>query len=475
MKQKALENNFQISLLSAVYFCRYLENSWLDDKNNARHYLIKAVEDSPTILGNFENFLFQWIYQKKEEKKINLAIKALSNFPEKIFLHKISKRHILGRMYINQAFSDHKTKKRFSCIKNVIMGLFLCPSNAKNYGVWAIFGKSLLGIKDQTIEHTFITNILNVENAPPSLIQKIEIQIEGKINQVELISNDLTDEICYKVLTDQKEYILRTFQKNNDLLKTRLELIKSLEVHQIPMPSIIIYEQANKKNGIEFEWLLEKKIQGERFFPVYFDRNENQEIMKNIALFFKRIHNIKKERFGYINQKNDQIKMETFVSWLSREREIILAGFITGAISESFASIIENAFRFLKENYFGPPVLCHGDLQPENILVKDNKIQGIIDWEAANGNDPAYDIAVFFTAFHKWFPSYEDEFIINFLKTYNVQKDQTFLFRIKAHQIIISANLRCWLSNITINDHNRFYCQVIRNQIDQILSQPDIF
>lgn len=46
-------------------------------------------------------------------------------------------------------------------------------------------------------------------------------------------------------------------------------------------------------------------------------------------------------------------------------------------------SIIEDKFQELKRNFpkSGPYVLTHGDLNLSNILVKDDKIQAIIDWE----------------------------------------------------------------------------------------------
>jgi len=39
-----------------------------------------------------------------------------------------------------------------------------------------------------------------------------------------------------------------------------------------------------------------------------------------------------------------------------------------------------------------PPVICHGDLHPLNILVKDGKLSGVVDWSNVTIADPALDV-----------------------------------------------------------------------------------
>ena len=39
----------------------------------------------------------------------------------------------------------------------------------------------------------------------------------------------------------------------------------------------------------------------------------------------------------------------------------------------------------------GPPVWVHGDLLPGNVLVRDGRLSGVIDWSAAGVGDPACD------------------------------------------------------------------------------------
>jgi len=39
-----------------------------------------------------------------------------------------------------------------------------------------------------------------------------------------------------------------------------------------------------------------------------------------------------------------------------------------------------------------PPVICHGDLQPFNILVEDGRLSGGVDWSNVTIGDPALDV-----------------------------------------------------------------------------------
>jgi aminoglycoside phosphotransferase (APT) family kinase protein len=40
-----------------------------------------------------------------------------------------------------------------------------------------------------------------------------------------------------------------------------------------------------------------------------------------------------------------------------------------------------------------PPVICHGDFHPQNILVRDGAVTGVVDWPNAIVAEPAFDVA----------------------------------------------------------------------------------
>jgi aminoglycoside phosphotransferase (APT) family kinase protein len=40
-----------------------------------------------------------------------------------------------------------------------------------------------------------------------------------------------------------------------------------------------------------------------------------------------------------------------------------------------------------------PPVICHGDLHPQNVLVESGRVSGVVDWTNTVIADPAFDVA----------------------------------------------------------------------------------
>lgn len=51
--------------------------------------------------------------------------------------------------------------------------------------------------------------------------------------------------------------------------------------------------------------------------------------------------------------------------------------------------------KYYSSSWNNPPVLVHGDLMPSNIIIKNNKINGIIDWECSTFGDPACDLIIY--------------------------------------------------------------------------------
>ncbi|RLC58018.1 MAG: hypothetical protein DRI30_03265 [Chloroflexi bacterium] len=54
------------------------------------------------------------------------------------------------------------------------------------------------------------------------------------------------------------------------------------------------------------------------------------------------------------------------------------------------------ALQWLLENHPGEPpenVICHGDFHPLNVLMKDGRVTGVVDWAMTVVGDPAFDVA----------------------------------------------------------------------------------
>jgi aminoglycoside phosphotransferase (APT) family kinase protein len=58
--------------------------------------------------------------------------------------------------------------------------------------------------------------------------------------------------------------------------------------------------------------------------------------------------------------------------------------------------------RRLAPEYYGPAVLCHGDVGPKNFMFEDGRITALIDWEHAHVGDPMDDLAWWIFRGHEW-------------------------------------------------------------------------
>jgi aminoglycoside phosphotransferase (APT) family kinase protein len=63
----------------------------------------------------------------------------------------------------------------------------------------------------------------------------------------------------------------------------------------------------------------------------------------------------------------------------------------TGIDVDDFLAVWEQAINL--PQWTGEPVLLHGDLRPDNLLVRDRRLAAVIDWAGVAVGDPAIDLA----------------------------------------------------------------------------------
>jgi aminoglycoside phosphotransferase (APT) family kinase protein len=49
----------------------------------------------------------------------------------------------------------------------------------------------------------------------------------------------------------------------------------------------------------------------------------------------------------------------------------------------------------------GPPMFIHGDLNPGNLLTREGRLSGVIDWSYLGAGDPACDLQIAWTLFDR--------------------------------------------------------------------------
>lgn len=245
---------------------------------------------------------------------------------------------------------------------------------------------------------------------------------EGILDRERVINVIPIDEGCrttnYIIETDEinKRYILKIFFSTEQNYKKEIKLLSKLRQEGItPVPKIYRVSTHESIEGREYaiyEYKQGKTI-GQAIGEGYI---VTEEFVRDVAKYLAMIHNYKFRKAGFLNEDlNLEIEVPALVSWY----EMFMG---ENARRQLGKDIIDKIEEIVKENEkilleLDKDIrLVHGDFQGTNILVKDNKLSGILDWEFAMAGHPIADIGQFFR--------YEEYFNINLIQAFKDEYDK---------------------------------------------------
>lgn len=251
----------------------------------------------------------------------------------------------------------------------------------------------------------------------------IENNYQIKIEKIEFINMGILNS-NFLIFTEDKKYVLRIFEADRTLEEEEQEIKLLEEISSIiPVPKIMkskdnkyITEYNNKKMSI-FE-----HIDGE----ILISRNINQVIMREIAWYLGKLHkfsqNFDLERFNRKSRINLDFYLEEIkksnIDFEEKEKIFLLA--------EELKQI---DFEIL------PKGIIHSDIFPDNVIVKEGHINGIIDFNEAYYGPFIYDLAIVINCWirGKKYLSFqkENDMIRDFLNNYSrhrkIEKEEVIL------------------------------------------------
>ncbi len=190
---------------------------------------------------------------------------------------------------------------------------------------------------------------------------------------------------------DNKEYILKIPKKiEKSKLPNEQYALEIWNKHGINVPKIKFCSK---------EYLIEDYIKGERL-DIFLKKNKSNnldEMYENLNNLIKKVHSIKGNGFGFLDENH----IGKFNSW----EEFIIEDSINNLNKLKENNIIDTVtidkirvfLNNLKENGSldcDTPYLLHADLNPKNIIIKDNKKIYLIDGGDCIYGDPNYDLAI---------------------------------------------------------------------------------
>lgn len=266
-------------------------------------------------------------------------------------------------------------------------------------------------------ERTF--PFLEIDKNIASKLFKGILDVENIVEIIPINEGCRTTNYIIKTNMHLQKYILKIYFSTEQNYKKEIRLLTRLrEDGVIPVPKIhrISKHTIIKDKEYAIYEYMEGKTVGQAISEGY---TPNEEFVRDVAKYLAMIHSYKFNRLGFLGENlNVQEELPPLVSWYEMFMGENAQRRLGKEIVDKIKQIIrENEKILLKLDK--DIRLVHGDFQGTNILVKDNKLSGILDWEFAMAGHPIADIGQFF----RYEEYYDKNLIQVFENEYNKNSD----------------------------------------------------
>jgi len=257
------------------------------------------------------------------------------------------------------------------------------------------------------------------------LLQAIQ-EVAGAAIQIEPFAGG-TNRRTYRVYTDREQWAVRIDPAPADSLLRAIDAQARAHAAGARTPVTVAHGGVATEEG-DFVWSLETLVPGSPFVHDATDMMVNQAAVTDLAQQLRRVHSVHVDAFGDLPPRPYPV-YPSFAEWVANKIRRIGPALTIAGQGLDAVSAVERIYLELAELYAGPPCLCKGDCAGDNLLVDQDGKVSIIDWEWAQGLDPAADLAYWCRAT----PDPQAHALL--LNAYS--PDDSLLFRrIQAHQAV---------------------------------------
>jgi Ser/Thr protein kinase RdoA (MazF antagonist) len=251
------------------------------------------------------------------------------------------------------------------------------------------------------------------------------------IEGIEKSSQCFNNEVYFINLKNPSKKIVIKFIKskiNENNIKKEYNLLKLFQEKNIDLnfPEIIYYDFSKKL--ISESFIVMDRIEGKTLNEIYDDLPNKKEIYFQLGKIIGAINSITYDYYGYLNEdltlkenykyldwKDEQIKkINKYLDAIKNEE------YITSEFNEKNKKILNLSKKILDDEL--SPCLCHGDLSFSNVIINDNKINALIDYEFTYSGAPIYDLFKSIKNFKKLY-NYRENLIEGYCKFKKVPKN----------------------------------------------------
>lgn len=207
------------------------------------------------------------------------------------------------------------------------------------------------------------------------------------INPIKIVEKSKGfDHKIYLIYSNQGNFVLRMPIKEKNKIMAQAWAFKRWGEIGVPVPKII---------SIKKDYLLEELIEGEDMDDENPSEKVCQKILFNLGKYLKKMHTIRTKGFGYMKSEGVGTKSSWNDFIYPDFMETLKDNFKNKTINKTIKEVAE---KYVNQNIailnIRGPRLLHSDISNDNIIIKDDKISGIIDASDSMSGDPYYDLGV---------------------------------------------------------------------------------
>lgn len=219
-------------------------------------------------------------------------------------------------------------------------------------------------------------------------------EADGKVTEISrLTGGKRTTNYKVRLAPSNIDVVLRIYPQNDSICHKELAVQKRLQ-NIIPIPEV--YYLSTDKETIDFSYAIIEYFDG-----VTLDRYIEQQqqfptaLAEEIGEILGHLHSIEFPKEGILNcELHLEAGLPPILTWYDYFLHDLAGQRLGKELCNRIAKIVKSSEKQLLQ-MTDKFVFTHADFRPENIMIKDSKLQGILDWEFALSAPRYFDIGQF--------------------------------------------------------------------------------
>ena len=158
----------------------------------------------------------------------------------------------------------------------------------------------------------------------------------------------------------------------------------------VPVPEILLIDNDVAVGDRHLAIWIHRRIEGQALDTLQ-DQQALRRLTADAGELLARIHSVETVGYGPLDGQGRGLLggFSEVLTWDDRTSDAALVNGVSKAEIDRAAGFLESH----QHLWATPPRLLHGDWLAEHVIVRDNRVVGIIDFGNTRSGDPAYDLA----------------------------------------------------------------------------------